>query len=183
MEKNNIQYIGIKKYVINSQRGVKTNMNEKNNREDENNVPEDIRNMDTSELKQEIEYMLKELKNRDISITFKDKSEDNEKWVVCSNCYGEYELGELGYFLNPENNSVSGFCPNCGWIEFIKSDNFTPDPENEKILENGPEKVYPYPKEKDIIKRPDTNFQEKHQKIGFEYKQKQLEKNRSPLFH
>jgi rRNA maturation endonuclease Nob1 len=50
-----------------------------------------------------------------------ERKENLKYWVICSNCYHQFELEDLGYFINPENNGLSGFCPYCGWIEFMKT--------------------------------------------------------------
>lgn len=85
-----------------------------------------------------------------------------KKWVVCTNCMAELELSELGYFMNDENNGVSAFCGNCGWIEFIASDEFEADKESEEILENGPSEYYDYPKK--IVQMPDDFYVARHYK-------------------
>lgn len=88
------------------------------------------------------------------------------KWLVCENCCSELDPNELGLFQNLESESISGFCPACGWRVFITSNEFDWESEELKeVSENGPEKYYAYPKEELIVKMPKKVWINRHKRF------------------
>jgi hypothetical protein len=86
--------------------------------------------------------------------------------LFCSNCYIEFDTKEMGLYIRGYDNSVTGFCPNCGWIEVIPAKKLDEDPELSEFMEKKAQEqqeIFTYPNSR-VIRYPPENWQITHKK-------------------
>jgi len=75
-----------------------------------------------------------------------NKSSEDAHSLFCGNCYSQWTLSELGYYLDQSDNKLAGYCPACFFNEFLDITNYQLTKGQVEIFENGPKEVYPRPK-------------------------------------
>lgn len=89
---------------------------------------------------------------------------ETEKSFYCKNCMNELVVEEMGLFLRAYDDSITHFCPNCGFLEMIPASKFEETEEYIKILEEGTDEYHEYPPASRIIKHPDATWTKIHER-------------------
>jgi hypothetical protein len=102
-------------------------------------------------------------------------SENNgeDRWKMrndffCKNCGCEFTVDEMGLYLRGYDDSLTHFCPLCGWLEVANVDRFNTDPEFEESMRKRFEgeveaAIYEYPNN-EIVKMPSETFVKWHER-------------------
>jgi hypothetical protein len=93
--------------------------------------------------------LTQETKPKENKIKNKKDQDPNSEYrhsLFCGNCFSQWILSELGYYLDESDNKIAGYCPACFFNEFLDITNYQLREEQVKIFENGPENVYSRPK-------------------------------------
>jgi hypothetical protein len=85
------------------------------------------------------------LEPQKIKSEIKEKSEDVHS-LFCGNCYSQWILSELGYYLDQSDNKIAAYCPACFFNEFLDITSYQLTDKQVEIFENGPKEVFSRPK-------------------------------------